>query len=419
MFNSINSSFKSKLLIFILSPFIAFLGSVRKLEYNGNLWIVLLFTLYFSFTFIPVPRSDATRYEQRFTSLENYNIERYITDISGMYDGESMYQDAYVYTVQFLISHFTKDIRIYRLFFGFVYFLFFLKFIQYLIRCCINYNSRFNWFILGIVFLISFTAGINGIRWGLGLWVFLTGIIKFIKTERYKYLFLVVISGLIHFSYIYLLIFVIFYVITKKFYSNNRMLQVVIMIFLVMLNSFFGNLIKSNLGIIGSGVEEKAIGYVENENYQTTRLEKFNNNNWYIQLQRTVPVFYVFGIVLFTLVVFRNKSISLFTSGLQYFTLVMYLSSIVSIQFLDSTSNRYTIIAMASGVIYLYFLNNELVKSKLMRLITLTYVPIAVLNILVILRGDLFTVSPNLIFGNIMWELLYTFDESIMTILAF
>ena len=128
MNKSTSLSFKYVYTLFLISPFLLFLKSWRKLYLKPNFFGVFLFSLFYSYTFIPIPNSDATRYESRISNLGDYNWGRYMIDLQGMYNGTSLYTDAYVYTVQFLLSSFTDNIKVYRLFFGLVYFLTFLLF---------------------------------------------------------------------------------------------------------------------------------------------------------------------------------------------------------------------------------------------------------------------------------------------------
>ena len=117
-----HSSLPYQLLLFLISPLLAFVNSVKHIHKREHFWIVLSFALFFCYTYIPIPYSDATRYEERFSSIQEYNFSTYVNDVINMYGDKSFYQDAYIYTIQFFVSPFTTDGRIYRSILGFIYF---------------------------------------------------------------------------------------------------------------------------------------------------------------------------------------------------------------------------------------------------------------------------------------------------------
>jgi hypothetical protein len=397
-------------------PISAFAQSVRKIHIKEHFWIVLLFALFFCYTYIPIPGSDATRYVDRFGSLSNYGFGQYWEDVTNMYDESALYHDAYVYTIQLVVSHFTSDIRVYRLVLGFVYFFTFFSLIKYLIMNNLGQKNKFNWFILGIIFIISFTAGINGIRWPLALMVFLLGSYRYITTSQLKFLLLACLSALIHFIFFYSVIFFLIYILTKKYYNPK-------IIALLVLGSFFASTfilsgIKNNLGVLGKGLEGSSLNYIENESWKEKRKEGFQSTNWYVQLQRTAPNIFVILSLFITTYFGFNLKISATTLSLQYFALICFLASYFSSQLLVATDNRFAINATASGFLYLFHLYHENADHKVMKFLKTVYVPIAVLTILVNMRADLYTVSPNLVFGNVFTEMYYKFDESIQDLLG-
>lgn len=410
------SSISYRFVIFLVLPIAAFVQSVRKIHFKEHFWIVLLFALFFCYTYIPIPNSDATRYVERFGSLNNYGLSQYWEDIKGMYDGNGFYQDAYIYTIQLLVSSFTSDIRVYRLILGFIYFYTFLSLIKYLLLNNSCQRTKFNWFILGIVFIISFTSGINGIRWPLALMVFLLGSYQYMITSKVKFILFVSLSAFIHVIFFYSLIFFLIYVISKKYYNPKLSTLIVFGVFLF--SSLLADGVKSNIRIAGDSVAEKSSAYIENESWKEQRLEGFQSMNWYVQLQRSAPYLYTFISLLITTYFGFNLKKSNKTIALQYFTLLSFLASFLASFLVVGTDNRFVINAMAICFIYLYHLYNENPESKMMSVLNKVYMPLAILTILVTMRADLYTVSPNLVIGNIFTEMFYRFDESIQELVG-
>lgn len=407
------SSFKFELLVFLFSPFLAFVRNLMKIQNRPSFWIVLMFAMFYSYSFMPVSESDADRYNERLSSLEEYDFDDYLEDLSGMYNGKGFYQDAYIYTVQFLVSPVIKDIKLYRLVFGFIYFLTFLTFVKNLQMGELEIYVKYNWFFIGLVFIIPFTAGINGVRWPLAFFVFTLGSYMYVRYGNIKYIILASLSVLIHFIFFYSVFFLLLFVFTRSIYKPKFVL------FLLLLVLIFGSIlsrpIKSNFGVLGKGVEEKSLSFTEDENYRENRSEVFENLNWYVTAANTWPYIFVFSALLATTILKIPKS-SL-TNSLQYFAFINFIASILAAQIIDETSNRYTTVSIATGLIYLYHLYLENSKNWRLKFLNYCYFPILLLVVLVTLRADLYTVSPNLVFGNIFTELLISYEASLQELI--
>jgi predicted transglutaminase-like protease len=200
------------------------------------------------------------------------------------------------------------------------------------------------------------------------------------------------------------------------FYNPKVTSLFVLIVFFI--SSFYVSRVQSSSGILGKGISEATSGYIENEAWQEQRLEEFEKVNWYVQLQRTAP--YNFVMLALIVVVFFGAKLkkSPAVRALEYFALLNFLASSLSAQLLVLSDNRFNISATAFGLVYLYYLYNENSETRLVNRIMQLYIPIAVLTILVNLRSDLYTVSPNIVFGNVITEFIYRFDESIQELVG-
>lgn len=338
-------------------------------------------------------------------------------DLQGMYNGTSLYTDAYVYTVQFLLSSFTDNIKVYRLFFGLVYFLTFLLLIRLVssFKSRSNTNNRFNWFLLGLIFLIPFASGLNGVRWPLALMVFLFGSYSYVRTQKVKFIFLASASFFIHFISMYLILFLLIFILTKRFYNPKFTSLLILVSFFFSLA--FTSTIKSNTGLLGDGIEERSNAYIENEDYKMGRESHIQSLNWYVIFDRDSSNYFILFALLITTYFGFSLQKSQLTSNLQYFALLMFLASFFSGQLVDTISNRFYLSANAGGLLYLYHLYHENSSKKIMQTLKKIYIPIIILHILIILRADLYTVSPNLLIGNIFTEMYYSFETSIQDLI--
>jgi len=414
-YNSQNKS-KYHFLLFLISPVAAFLYGLKNYRTKHSRKYILLFCLFYSISYIPIPNSDATRYESRIQSIQAYTFSSYVNEIKNMYNADAINNDAYVHTVFFILTPFTRNIIVYRLFFGFVYFSVYLALFKAIKFTMPSVDKRFNWFIIGIIFLISFTSGINGIRWPLALMVFLLGYFKYIKEPKLKYLLLVSSSFFIHFIAGYIVFFFFVFIITQKFY--NPITSLILLVATFAFNLAIVSSIKSNISTLGDGVGDRTSGYIENNNFKENRETHLQNLNWYVRLNRYSTNYFVLIVLVVSILFDSRISKSKFVVKLEYFAILMFIASFLSAQLLDSLSNRFYLSANAAGLIYLYFLYEENKQSRLVNSLRIIYIPIALLQVAIIMRGDLYTMSPNLIFGNVFSELFYKFEDSIQTLLT-
>lgn len=388
----------------IIYPFLAFAFAVKYIDVKKFRIFIFLFSVFYGITFITTENSDATRYEERIAALESYSFSEYQHDIATMYDLDATYNDAYVYTVFFIVSKFSNELLVYRIVFASIYFYVLLQLI-FGIYDYVNEHKKFKlfiWFLLGLVFLVNISSGINGIRWPLGLQLFLLGLFKYVISQKPKYLLICVSAFFVHFAIGYLLIFLLVYVITKKYYNPIY----VLILAGILLVATSGRSISTNTSFVGEGIGKKANTYSSNEDYIAQRNEHLESLNWYIQFDRYST--YYFGLICLVLTIIFRKKIHKDQTALhlEYLVLLMYIASLISSQIVDELSNRYYLLANASFLIYMFYLTS-INNMQLLKRISFIYIPIGLLHIFIMLRGDQITFSPNLFFGNIITEYLY------------
>jgi len=413
---SINSP-KYHFILFLLSPATAFYFGIKNYNSKYARKYIFLFSLFYSMSYIPIPYSDATRYEKRIQEIPEYTFSSYVNEIKNMYNSDALYNDAYVHTVFFILLPFTRNIIIFRLVFALVYFSVYLALIREIkFSNILSTNKHFNWFILGIIFLISFSSGISGVRWPLALMVFLLGYFKYISKPKIRYLFLVSSSLLIHFIAGYIVFFFFIFILTQRFYNpiNSLILLIITFAFnLVIISS-----VKSSAANFGEGVESKTSAYIGNENYKEKREDHLKSLNWYVRFNRYSTNYFVLFALVMSIYFLRRTNKSNFVLKLEYFAILMFIASFISAQLVDSLSNRFYQSANGCGLIYLYCLYEENKDSKFLNRLQMIYKPIILIHMAVILRGDLYTVSPNVVLGNVFTEMFYSFDTSIQEIIG-
>lgn len=387
----------NKYLLFVINPFVSFLLSVKSFRNPDYRLIVLLFAIFFGFSYVPIPGSDATRYEYRISNSDGYTTQEYWNDLTNFMEDDQEYNDVYVYTVTYLLDFFTNDVRFYRAFFAFVYYALFISLLSNMLGkgSRSSNNTASLWFI-GFLFLTSFTGPVNGVRWPLALLVVFYSVYNLLTTKHRKWLGISAIAPLIHFSTLYLVVFIGFWWVTKDFRKRNIWVALLVLTF-VFQNQLSG-LIGNNLISLESGITSKAQGYIMNEGYKEMRVEHLEKVNWYIKFDRYSTFNYclIFFIALFSGLVKARKSQDL--ERLEKLVLLVFVATFLSGQLLDPISNRYYLAANGFSLMYFHelFKYNQGHISKFFRVV---YIPILVLHILIIFRADLYTLNSALVLG--------------------
>lgn len=389
-------------LLFLVYPLLAFINTVRFPNKKHYRIFVYAFAIFYGYTFVPVEGSDATRYEERINQVDDYTFNTYWTDISTMYESDVLYNDAYVYTVFFVVSKFSSNIVVYRVVFAAIYFYVLLALfygIYDFVQAKGKYKYAF-WYVLSVLFVLNLSAGINGVRFPLALQLFLLGFFKYVTTNNWKYLILCIAAFFVHFMVGFSLLFLLIFVVTKKYYNPFYALILCLVFFAIS----SAGLVGSNLSLLGNGIGQRTEAYTGNEDYLEQRNSHLDSVNWYIKFDRFST--YYFGLLSLVLLIAYRKKIfkDSLANELEYFAILMYISSFVSAQLVDELSNRYYIFANASFLILMYYLSSINHNNKIIRRLTYIFIPIGILHILIMMRGDQETFSPYLIIGNVFTQ---------------
>lgn len=380
-------------LIQLINPFIGFVKGLMSFDTKWSKTMIFLFLCFYSYTFIPIPNSDATKYETRIERYKPVNFNEYISNIVNMYSLDSEFKDAYIDTVSFLLGRFTNNPRVYRLVYGMVYYAVFLSFLSAMRRTTFAGDKLY---LLGLGMLYALSSGINGVRWPLALMTYLTGIAFYIERLDVKYLLLCALSIFIHFSLIFMVPFLLIYLVLRKSYKSGMYILYLLIIAFFVLNIDF----EQQKNILGYGLEDATSGYVSNNTYKEGRANHLKSLNWYVVFNRFSTYYFGLGVVLFS-IVFKRKIVKTDRAiRLELLALLFYFGSFISASFLDVLSNRYYLLANAISLMYCYVLSAKNKELPLLRVLRRIYVPILLLNIALILRADSYTFSPILFFGN-------------------
>ena len=228
--------------------------------------------------------SDDGRYVLRLMGMYGSSIT--LRDILGQYQIDQYTMDLYQPLMTYLVSRFTDNghvlFAVYAVVFGFFY----SRNIWYILEKFPG-NKLGNLFILvTLYFLICPITQLNGVRMWTALHVFVYALMPYLLDRDRSKLWFVLLTPLIHFSYLYVSLFALaYFFLPYRLKTHNRIFLIFALTFFVV--SLFINTL--NLDAVGGMLEEfspesyedRINGYV-NQDTADRRAAASALNNWYV-----------------------------------------------------------------------------------------------------------------------------------------
>lgn len=267
-------------LLFLVSPIFALYLSCKDYRGVSSKNIVWVFSVFYGYTLvISNPDLDVNRLKEFFliyAQFENFSPTEFA---STLYAEDSWNTDILSEFLRWFVSRFTDNFHFYFAVLGLVYGYFYSRNIWYLID---NTEGRINrnalLFIVVFSLLVPFW-GVNIFRFFTATHIFFFGCIRYFLQGKKRYIFVALLSGLVHFSFILPSLLL---VLNKLIGNKPKILLTffVVSFFIPELNSEFFREIEFSFF---PTVYEKKIGSYTGESYVRVidgikSLEK----NWYV-----------------------------------------------------------------------------------------------------------------------------------------
>lgn len=247
------------LVFFVVWPFGAFLYAVYNYNKKESLLIFVLFTGLFSYAM----QSNSSLYDlERVLKIAEIYAAKADSDffsiVTGLYgDADDGGVDIYLDFVSFVVSRFTNNGHVLLLFFGLMYGVLFAKCISSLLT--INNTRNYQTGLLLLSFSMIFSMDqIAGVRFATASYLFFYGLLNYFRTNNSKYLFILSLSSLVHFSYLSVIALLIIYIYTKP---TEKVLYCIVAISYLAGTIFQGAMI-SIFGFLGGSIEKRANLYL-------------------------------------------------------------------------------------------------------------------------------------------------------------
>lgn len=404
-------------ILFFIWPLVAVYRAIRNFRSKSARFVLVIFGIFYGYTFIPIENSDADTYRERLQIYSDYSVTDYVTEVVEIFSGRSEFVDFYSFHLLVFVNMLGGNSQLFYAMAAMVYYYLIVRFLAMIFDISTSSTNLLKIVsFVGIVFLVNLSAGINGIRWPLALFTFVFGAAGYILKEQKKYLFLVLVAMFIHFALLYPLVIFSLFIMLKKL--NGKYLPLIITFSAFILVPFISSTFIDNIHLLGDGsIENQASGYLTNEQYKLSREEHLGDWNWYLSFDRFSTYYYL----LFSFLVIKLTRINVvqtrLTLSLELLFALFFVGSLIAEQLIDVISNRYYLVANAFGLLYLYFLADANQTNRILSLLGYLYLPIVLLHALIVLRADFYTVSPILIFGNPILAIFYRFEVDIQTLI--
>jgi hypothetical protein len=284
----------TKIGIFIIWPFGAFLFSLKNLKSKSSFLIFFLFCVLFGYTFIAQNKSfDSYKYVEDFIYTKNYTITNYISEIKEYLTFESSIKDIYILTCNFLVSRITNNYHILLGLFAIVFAYFYLKSFRFIVDRP-EFSASAVCYILAFLFTFSNPIfNINGVRFYTAAWIAVYSLFQVIVKKNHRYLLMLGITPFIHISYISLFAVITLYLLLKKFEK--------VWIIAYLISFFVTNVAVQNIGFLKefapASVQNLIWAYTEGTNL-SQRLGEFENLPMYAKILYSMPNFFLNGLMI-------------------------------------------------------------------------------------------------------------------------
>ncbi len=398
-------------LLFLIYPLGAFLVSMRFYNFKEYRVFVLLFLSLLGFTYIPVPNSDGDRNKTEFVSNVTYSFIEYSNDVKAVIKGTSdNNKDFYLITVKYISLIISTNYKIFFLIIGILYFSVLLKVLSTLWDNVLIKNNENIVYFIGICFILNIIAGMNGIRFPMAFWVFGYGAVNLLLKNEFKYLLIAGLSVLIHFSLGFSMVFLIIYYASR--YTNNRNVLLFSLAMVAIIAAVVPSTVSSYLTVFGGGQEDSINAY-SNEDYIEGRINHIEEWNWYVRINFYSYQYFFLSLLVLTKLKYFKINFDTISNRLFGFSVFMAMQFLLTATFLDPISNRYMIIFYLFGLVYMFYLASINQGNRFLKIVRTIFIPILILNILIKIRSDLYSLSPVLAFGNAISVFLYDSSVSV------
>lgn len=351
-----------KIILFLISPFIAFLYSLRTIKTKSSYTVFFLFCVFFGLSFsVPLGKSEENRADGA-SYREKFELYKYVSDsefykrFNEYFTFEEGAKDYYFDTVAFYVSRVTDNYHIMFMVFAIVFAYFGLKSLRFLTSEP-KFDASLSCLILVYLFMINQIFNINGVRFWTAAWIGVYCIFQIFRNGNKKYFLLALCTPFFHGAFwVYIL------VITFAYFSKWIQKVWVVLFFISFLVSNISvELVRGIIDSLPSFIAGMAQSYTD-EGYIEERAAAGSGFYWVAEFFRfAVRVYMNYLVWLFiknsNRITANPKTKALFAFLLIWMTFVNFTMSIPSL------GGRYMYLAYPI-IAYIWLVNFKGVKYQ-------------------------------------------------------
>ena len=336
----------SIILLFFLSPIIAFLQCLKNIQNKYAILVISLFGSYFGF--------------MMDSSNEEYDISHYLNILkqsptlseclNNIISG--IETDIYAPLSISIIGSFTQNGHILMLWFGMVFGIVF----AFSLRRFNNSDNIYNYlYIFSFAGILGF-ATLAGVRYVTAFHVYFIGVTGYLKYKELKYIVIILSSIAIHFSLIPAVLIFMVYLLLKRYHILIICLSIISFIFTFV---DIESLISTVSVYFGYGIQSRVTVY---STEYVEMLESLNGEVqeavWFIRYKSTIAFTSAIIILAYLFILYKRINRSSFTDDLLYYIL-LYLSFRNIVANVPDLGTRYTTMFIMFSIFLSYKLYND------------------------------------------------------------
>lgn len=353
-----------KVMLFVISPFIAALYALRRMNTKSSYWVFFGFAVFFGMAFtIESGKTagsgalDGSAYRGWFEEDMRTSYSEYINGLEGFLTFDEGKKDYYFETISFYISRFTDNYHLMFMAVAIVFAFFALKSFKFLTQ-----EENFDYSISSIILIYLFLGSndifnINGLRFWTAAWIGVFCIFHIFRNNDKKYLLLIFLTPFVHGSFwIFIGIVLLAY-----FFKRYEKLWIILFFVSFVVGSIAVEIIANASDSLPTFVQRMVNSYTDAERIK--RIEE--GGAGFIWVRRSMEFLVRFTINFTVYLFIRNSKIiktNLKTKNIYLFLLV-WMTFVNFTMAVPSLGNRYFQLAFPL-IAYIWLVNFRKVKYQ-------------------------------------------------------
>lgn len=191
-----------KLILFLISPFLSFLYSLRRIKTRSSFVVFFMFAVFFGMAFSVETSSpfDGGDYRRWFEEYTITSSTVYYDGLEGFLTFDEGKKDYYFDTVAYFLSRATNNYHVMFMVFAIVFAFFSLKSFKFF-TAEDKFDASISCYILAYLFMSNQIFNINGVRMWTAAWVGVYALLQIFGKKDKRYFFLLLTTPFFHGSF--------------------------------------------------------------------------------------------------------------------------------------------------------------------------------------------------------------------------